>query len=79
VTAVIPPRPQLGEPASWTFPAFTRDDLGPGLQLLHRHLPGRGLVAVDLLLDAPLVVESLDRAGVGVLTGWALDEGTTQP
>jgi predicted Zn-dependent peptidase len=78
VTAVIPPRPQLGDPAPWTFPTFTREDLGHGLRLLHRHLPGRGLVAIDLLLDAPLVVERLDRAGVGVITGWALDEGTTR-
>lgn len=75
MSATTAPRPHLPDPTAWSFPAFDRTAAGD-LTIYTRDLPSRGMVAIDLLLDAPIVVEALEHAGIANLTGWALDEGT---
>ncbi len=50
--------------------------LSNGVTLLHAHLPGRPLLAAQLLLAGGAAAEAPDRGGVTVLTARALTEGT---
>jgi predicted Zn-dependent peptidase len=70
------PQPQAGEPKPWAFPAPERGTLGNGLTLLTSHRPGQQVVAVEVLLDAPLDAEPEGLDGVGTIMARALSEGT---
>lgn len=72
------PQPQAGEPRPWAFPAPDRSTLGNGLTLLTSHRPGQQVVAVEVLLDAPLDAEPEGLDGVGTIMARALSEGTEQ-
>ena len=74
--AIVQSRPVLGDPVAWTFPAFRTTEVGPGLTVHHLHLPGRGLVAVDLRLDAPITLDPDGVEGLALITSRALDEGS---
>lgn len=74
--ATVQPRPVLGDPVTWAFPALTTTRLGPGLTVHQLHLPGRGLVAVDLRLDAPITLDPAGQEGLALITSRALDEGS---
>ncbi len=74
---IVQDRPTLGDPVTWTFPAFDHSRVGR-LDVHRRHLPGRQLVAVDLVLDAPITAEPDDLAGLALITSRALDEGSSQ-
>lgn len=78
MTVETTPRPVLGDPVVWSFPAFTRTTVGPGLTVHHLDLPGRGLVAIDLVLDAPVTVEPAGLEGLALITSRALDEGSSR-
>ncbi|SDO76735.1 M16 family metallopeptidase [Actinacidiphila guanduensis] len=70
------PQPQAGEPKPWAFPAPERSTLGNGLTLLTSHRPGQQVIAVELLLAAPLVAEPEGLDGVATIMARALSEGT---
>lgn len=70
------PQPQPGTPSPWAFPAPERAALGNGITVLHCHRPGQQLVAVDVLLDAPLAAEPDGLDGVAGILARALNEGT---
>ncbi|WP_405011308.1 M16 family metallopeptidase [Kitasatospora sp. NBC_01539] len=70
------PRPTAGTPAPWAFPAPERLTLANGITVLHCHRPGQQLVAVDLVLDAPLAAEPAGLDGVANILARAFNEGT---
>ncbi|RPE32275.1 putative Zn-dependent peptidase [Kitasatospora cineracea] len=70
------PQPQPGTPTPWAFPAPERLTLANGLTVLHSHRPGQQLVAVDVVLDAPLAAEPEGLDGVASILSRALSEGT---
>ncbi|MFF3931809.1 M16 family metallopeptidase [Streptomyces hirsutus] len=70
------PQPQAGEARPWAFPAPERTTLGNGLTVLRCHRPGQQVVAVEVLLDAPLEAEPAVLDGVATITARAFSEGT---
>jgi predicted Zn-dependent peptidase len=74
--SVLDVRPGPGRPREYHFPRFERLTLSNGLTVIHANVPGRALLAAQLLLPGGGWTESADQAGVTVLTGRALTEGT---
>ncbi|HEY5836402.1 M16 family metallopeptidase [Streptomyces sp.] len=72
------PQPQAGEPKPWAFPAPERGTLSNGLTLLTSHRPGRQVIAVEVLLAAPLDAEPEGLDGVATIMARALSEGTDE-
>ncbi|MDO0925361.1 pitrilysin family protein [Streptomyces sp. TG1A-8] len=72
------PQPQPGEARPWAFPAPERGTLGNGLTVLRCHRPGQQVVAVEVLLDAPLDAEPAGLDGVASIMARAFSEGTDQ-
>ncbi|MFJ2257357.1 M16 family metallopeptidase [Streptomyces sp. NPDC087844] len=70
------PQPQAGEARPWAFPAPERGTLGNGLTLLRCHRPGQQVVAVEILLDAPLEAEPKGLDGIATIMARAFSEGT---
>ncbi|WP_035852969.1 M16 family metallopeptidase [Kitasatospora azatica] len=70
------PQPQPGTPTPWAFPAPQRATLANGLTVLHCDRPGQQLVAVEVLVDAPLAAEPDGLDGVATILARALSEGT---
>ncbi|MEU6477786.1 pitrilysin family protein [Streptomyces sp. NPDC047017] len=72
------PRPQAGEATPWAFPAPERATLDNGMTVLRCHRPGQQVVAVEVLLDAPLDTEPAGLDGVATIMARAFSEGTDQ-
>ncbi|MGW2704598.1 M16 family metallopeptidase [Streptomyces sp. NPDC001340] len=70
------PQPQPGEARPWAFPAPERGTLDNGLTVLRCHRPGQQVVAVEVLLDAPLDAEKPALEGVATIMARAFSEGT---
>jgi predicted Zn-dependent peptidase len=70
------PQPRAGEAKPWAFPAPERGTLDNGLTLLRCHRPGQRVVAVEVLLDAPLEAEPQAQEGVATIMARAFSEGT---
>ncbi|WP_053655218.1 M16 family metallopeptidase [Streptomyces sp. MMG1121] len=70
------PQPRPGEAKPWAFPAPERTALDNGLTVLRCHRPGQQVVAVEVLLDAPLEAEPAGLDGVGTIMARAFSEGT---
>lgn len=70
------PRPVVSAPEPWALPAVRSESASSGLTVHSLDLPDRELVAVTVLLDAPVTTEPAELAGVGTITARALDEGT---
>ncbi|WP_418961514.1 M16 family metallopeptidase [Streptomyces tritici] len=70
------PQPRAGEARPWAFPAPERGSLDNGLTVLRCHRPGQQVVAVELVLDAPLDAEPAGLDGVATIMARALSEGT---
>lgn len=70
------PQPQPGEARPWAFPAPERTALDNGLTVLRCHRPGQQVVAVEVLLDAPLDAEPKGLDGIATIMARALSEGT---
>ncbi len=70
------PRPEAGSPKPWAFPAPERSALGNGMTVLRCHRPGQQVVAVEVLLDAPLNAEPEGLDGVATIMARAFSEGT---
>ncbi|MET8810438.1 pitrilysin family protein [Streptomyces sp. NPDC004549] len=69
-------QPQPGEAKPWAFPAPERSTLDNGLTVLRCHRPGQQVVAVEVLLDAPLDAEPAGLDGVATIMARAFSEGT---
>ncbi|MCX4407423.1 M16 family metallopeptidase [Streptomyces sp. NPDC059837] len=70
------PQPQAGRPKPWAFPAPERGTLDNGLTVLRCHRPGQQVVAVEVLLAAPLEAEPAGLDGVATIMARAFSEGT---
>lgn len=70
------PQPQAGPARPWDFPAPRRSSLPNGVTVLRCHRPGQKVVAVEVLLDAPLSAEPEGLDGVATIMARALSEGT---
>ncbi|MGD1223713.1 MULTISPECIES: M16 family metallopeptidase [Streptomyces] len=70
------PQPQAGEAKPWAFPAPERGTLDNGLTVLRCHRPGQQVVAVEVLLAAPLEAEPAGLDGVATIMARAFSEGT---
>ncbi|MDF3290091.1 M16 family metallopeptidase [Streptomyces silvisoli] len=70
------PQPQAGAAKPWAFPAPERGALPNGLTVLHCHRPGQRVIAVEVLLDAPLDAEPAGLEGVATIMSRAFSEGT---
>ncbi|MER7761154.1 pitrilysin family protein [Streptomyces sp. NPDC097619] len=70
------PQPAAGEAKPWAFPAPERATLANGLTVLRCHRPGQQVVAVEVILDAPLDAEPEGLDGVAAIMARALSEGT---
>lgn len=70
------PQPQAGQPKPWAFPAPGRGTLDNGLTVLRCHRPGQQVVAVEVLLAAPLEAEPAGLDGVATIMARAFSEGT---
>ncbi|MEV7339160.1 pitrilysin family protein [Streptomyces sp. NPDC093544] len=70
------PQPQAGEARPWAFPAPERGTLGNGLTVLRCHRPGQQVVAVEVLLAAPLEAEPRGLDGIATIMARAFSEGT---
>ncbi len=76
VTMDFHPQPTAGEPRPWALPAPERATLDNGLTVLRCDRPGQQVVAVEVLLDAPLDAEPEGLDGVATIMARALSEGT---
>jgi zinc protease len=74
--SILDVRPGPGRPREYHFPRFERMTLANGLNVVHADVPGRALLAAQLLLPGGGWSEPADQAGVTVLTGRAMPEGT---
>lgn len=70
------PQPHAGQPKPWAFPAPERGTLDNGLTVLRCHRPGQQVVAVEVLLAAPLEAEPVGLDGVATIMARAFSEGT---
>ncbi|MDT0462189.1 M16 family metallopeptidase [Streptomyces gibsoniae] len=70
------PQPQPGTARPWAFPAPDRGALDNGLTVLRCHRPGQQVVAVEVLVDAPLDAEPAGLDGVATIMARAFSEGT---
>ena len=75
---VLDRRPVPGLPRPYHFPGFARTVLPNGLTVLVSHLPGRPLLAAQLLLIGGAASEDAAQAGLTVLAAEALTEGTAR-
>lgn len=76
MTAPNPLRPAGGTPRPYHFPDFTHRRLANGLSLWTVPMPDRGLVSVQLLVDAGAASETEAEAGIAALTAETLVTGT---
>ena len=74
--SVLDVRPTPGPPRDYRFPSFERARLSNGLTVVHAHVPGRALLAAHLIFPGGGWSEPPEQAGVTVLTGRAMLEGT---
>ncbi|WP_369249685.1 M16 family metallopeptidase [Streptomyces sp. R41] len=70
------PQPQAGEAKPWAFPSPERGTLDNGLTLLRCHRPGQQVVAVEVILAAPLEAEPAGLDGIATIMARAFSEGT---
>ncbi|MEU9208211.1 pitrilysin family protein [Streptomyces sp. NPDC048415] len=70
------PQPQAGAAKPWAFPAPERGALDNGLTVLRCHRPGQQVVAVEVLLAAPLEAEPAGLDGIATIMARAFSEGT---
>lgn len=74
--SILDARPQPGAPREYHFPRFERARLANGLTVVSAHVPGRALLAAQLIFPGGAWNEPPDRGGVTMLTARALPEGT---
>jgi zinc protease len=75
---VLDRRPAPGPPRPYRFPPFTRHRLDNGLTVISANLPGRPLLAAQLLVEGGAGSEPAGGAGVTSLVARGLSEGTAR-
>ena len=75
---ILARRPAPAAPREYHFPRFERARLANDLTVITAHLPGRPLLAAQLVLEGGAGHEPADLAGVTALLARALPEGTAQ-
>jgi len=70
------PQPRAGSAKPWDFPAPGRSTLPNGVTVLRSHRPGQQVVAVEVLLAAPLDAEPEGLDGLATIMARAFSEGT---
>lgn len=70
------PQPQAGEARPWAFPSPERGTLDNGLTVLRCHRPGQQVVAVEVILAAPLEAEPAGLDGIATIMARSFSEGT---
>jgi zinc protease len=75
---ILSVRPSPGQPRTYEFPACERTVLPSGLQVIAVDLPGRPLVAANLVVRRGASDEPADMAGATILAARAMTEGTTR-
>jgi zinc protease len=73
---ILSARPSPGRPRTYEFPQFERTVLPSGLQVLAVNLPGRPIVAANLVVRRGASDEPAEIAGATVLAARAMTEGT---
>ncbi len=73
---VLDVRPTPGRPRDYHFPRFERLVLANGMTVVYAHVPGRALLAAQLIFPGGGWSEPADQAGVTMLAARALPEGT---
>lgn len=73
---VVATRPTPGRPRPYHFPPIERARLANGLTVATVHVPGRPLVAADLVVRAGAAEERPETAGAYALAARGLTEGT---
>lgn len=76
MTATFQTRPPVHPASQWTFPAQQRFSLRNGMTVLGYHLPGKQLIAAELVVDVPMSAEPAGFDGVAQIVARTLDEGT---
>lgn len=76
MTALLQPRPAIGHPQAWDYPRFEQHTTDHGLAVWLRHLPSQPRLALQVLIDASVLVEDPAKRGVANLVSMSLDEGT---
>lgn len=76
MTATFQARPPVRPASAWTFPARHAVTLPNGMTVLGYHLPGKRLIAAELVIDVPLAAEPDGLDGVAEIVARTLDEGT---
>ena len=76
--SVLDRRPLPGPPRDYTFPRSHRSRLANGLTLIEVPIPGRPLLAAELVIEGGGASEAPELAGVTALAARALSEGTEE-
>lgn len=74
--SILDRRPAPGVPRPYHFPRFRRSRLDNGLTVVAVDVPGRPLLAAELVVEGGAASEAEELAGVTWLTGRAMSEGT---
>lgn len=69
-------RPEVAEPAAWSFPEPDRAVLANGLAVQAFDMPGQHVLSIQLGIPAPLAAEPQELEGVGLIMARCLDLGT---
>lgn len=76
--SILDRRPSPGEPRPYHFPRFWRQRLANGLTVISVPVPGRPLLAAELVVPGGGATEPAALAGVTTLAARALSEGTSE-
>lgn len=78
MTAVLRPRPTLGEPSPWHFPEVADARLPNGIRILTLHRPGKQVASVAVVLDLPVDADPSGLEGAASIAARSLSEGTAE-
>ncbi|MGH2467613.1 MAG: M16 family metallopeptidase, partial [Candidatus Limnocylindrales bacterium] len=76
--SILDRRPSPSEPRPYGFPRFRRERLANGLTVISVPVPGRPLLAAELVLAGGGASEPAALAGVTTMAARALSEGTSE-
>ncbi|MHB8717373.1 MAG: M16 family metallopeptidase [Candidatus Dormibacteria bacterium] len=73
---VAAPRPRVGDPGPWEFPATEERSLSNGARIVSCHLPGRDVITARLIIPSPLSAEPHGVEGIATVLAGGLTQGT---
>jgi len=75
---VSTPRPTVGPPRPWAFPAAEEHVLDNGVRVLLHDVPGQHVLSLRVVVPVSLAVEPAGLEGLAAMTARLLDEGTAR-